>query len=273
MQIYNIYAPIAKTGSEPGAISKGCGQSFAKQLEAVEKNQACGRNCSKPDKIHLGTISASQPTVSHLLASHEDFRNECWKIVHCRSNAAKPYTRIPEGTDVYLDPLTKEITWGSADKDNKTDLFSSQREVMHYGSSMYFPKQKADLAQGSQEIIREAIDAAAAKHNLPKDLIAGVIRAESNFNENAVSTAGAQGLMQLMPETALELGVENPFDIRQNIEAGTRYLRKMLDLFDGDIEKALAAYNAGPGTVKRYNGQVPYAETQNYVAKVMSYLA
>jgi soluble lytic murein transglycosylase-like protein len=138
---------------------------------------------------------------------------------------------------------------------------------------MYFPKQKADLAQGSQEIIREAIDAAAAKHNLPKDLIAGVIRAESNFNENAVSTAGAQGLMQLMPETALELGVENPFDIRQNIEAGTRYLRKMLDLFDGDIEKALAAYNAGPGTVKRYNGQVPYAETQNYVAKVMSYLA
>jgi soluble lytic murein transglycosylase-like protein len=138
---------------------------------------------------------------------------------------------------------------------------------------MYFPKQKADLAQGSQEIIREAIDAAAAKHNLPKDLIAGVIRAESNFNENAVSTAGAQGLMQLMPETALELGVENPFDIRENIEAGTRYLRKLLDLFDGDIEKALAAYNAGPGTVMRYNGQVPYAETQNYVAKVMSYLA
>ena len=120
-------------------------------------------------------------------------------------------------------------------------------------------------------MIEQTVQKAAAKYNLPPELIAAVIRAESNFKVGAVSSAGAQGLMQLMPATAKELGVKNPFDIEQNIEGGTKYLRKMLDRFGGSVHKALAAYNAGPGTVIKYNGRVPYPETRQYVKRVLQF--
>jgi membrane-bound lytic murein transglycosylase B len=103
------------------------------------------------------------------------------------------------------------------------------------------------VALSDRQIIEQNIQRAAAKYNLPPELITAVIRAESNFEVSAVSTAGAQGLMQLMPATAKALGVKNPFDIEQNIDGGTKYLRKMLDRFGGSVRKALAAYNAGPG--------------------------
>jgi hypothetical protein len=119
--------------------------------------------------------------------------------------------------------------------------------------------------------IDRSIAKASRKYDLPESLIRGVIRFESAFRADAVSPAGAQGLMQLMPATARELGVVDPFDVQQNIDGGSRYLRKMLDLFDGDVEKALAAYNAGPGTVRKYDGIPPYRETRRYVEKVVSY--
>jgi soluble lytic murein transglycosylase-like protein len=114
-----------------------------------------------------------------------------------------------------------------------------------------------------------SIQQAAAKYNLAPELIRSVIRAESNFQADAVSPAGAKGLMQLMPETARELGVTNVFDIQQNIDGGARYLRQMLDRFGGDLKRALAAYNAGPGAVEQFNGSVPYAETRQYVKRVL----
>lgn len=114
-----------------------------------------------------------------------------------------------------------------------------------------------------------AIEKAAATYRLPAKLIRSVIQCESNFDAQARSHAGAQGLMQLMPATARDLGVTDPFDIGQNIDGGARYLRQMLDRFDGDVALALAAYNAGPGTVSRYGGIPPYRETQAYVRKVL----
>jgi soluble lytic murein transglycosylase-like protein len=131
----------------------------------------------------------------------------------------------------------------------------------------------SQVKTGSKErlTIEKSISKAAARYNLPPALIKGIIKAESNFQVSAVSHAGAQGLMQLMPGTARELGVENPFDIDQNIDGGSRYLRKMLDNFDGDIRSALAAYNAGPGTVRKYKGDVPYQETQQYVDRVLRF--
>ena len=118
-------------------------------------------------------------------------------------------------------------------------------------------------------LIADSIKSAARRYHLPEKLIESVIQAESNFQVDAVSPAGAQGLMQLMPATARELGVDDPFDIRQNINGGAGYLRQMLDRFGGDVRLALAAYNAGPGTVEKYNGDVPYRETQNYIERVL----
>ncbi|MEK6568708.1 MAG: lytic transglycosylase domain-containing protein [candidate division NC10 bacterium] len=114
------------------------------------------------------------------------------------------------------------------------------------------------------------IEAFAAEHSIDSALIRAVIRAESNFNHRAVSRKGAQGLMQLMPATIWRLSVGDAFDPHENIGAGVRYLRKLLDQFQGDLTLALAAYNAGENAVLRYSGVPPYQETREYVRKVLS---
>lgn len=106
-------------------------------------------------------------------------------------------------------------------------------------------------------------------YELDQNLVRSVIEVESCFDPYAVSRVGARGLMQLMPATAKELGVSEPFNARQNIRGGTSYLRKMMNKFDGDLELALAAYNAGPNAVKKYKGIPPYKETQSYVKRIM----
>ena len=120
--------------------------------------------------------------------------------------------------------------------------------------------------------IEAEIDCAAERHNLDPNLVRAVIRAESGYRHDVVSSAGAMGLMQLMPGTAASLGVADPFDIRQNIDGGTRYLRRMLDMFDDDLDLALAAYNAGAGAVRRHGGIPPFRETMNYVPRVQRYM-
>jgi soluble lytic murein transglycosylase-like protein len=114
------------------------------------------------------------------------------------------------------------------------------------------------------------ITAAAKKHGVDPALLAGLVKQESGFNPNAVSPAGARGLTQLMPGTAAGLGVTDPLDPAQALDGGAKYLRQQLDAFGGDVTRALAAYNAGPGAVQRYGGVPPYAETQNYVRKVQA---
>lgn len=133
---------------------------------------------------------------------------------------------------------------------------------------------KTDVANffAGAETYQAEITAAAKKYHLPEKLITSVIKQESNFNASATSAAGASGLMQLMPATASYLGVSDRFDPAQNIMGGAKYLRQMLDQFDNNVETALAAYNAGPGNVKKYGGIPPFQETQNYVKKIMNYM-
>ena len=117
----------------------------------------------------------------------------------------------------------------------------------------------------------EYIEQAALRYKIPSNLIRAVMHAESAFDPRAVSSVGASGLMQLMPETAQEMYVKDIFDARDNIEGGVRYLRVLANEFDGDMVKMVAGYNAGPEAVKKFNGQVPpFAETQAYVRKVLS---
>ena len=114
------------------------------------------------------------------------------------------------------------------------------------------------------DVIREA----AGKYGVDPKLVSAVAEIESGFSQDAISATGAVGVMQLMPETAESLGV-NPYDAKQNISGGTQYLRQMLDDFNGDVRKAVAAYNAGPEAVREYGGVPPYSETQQYVASVL----
>jgi soluble lytic murein transglycosylase-like protein len=131
------------------------------------------------------------------------------------------------------------------------------------------PPPATAAAPAGADPIQQAVAAASREHQVDPDFIHSVIRAESGYNPRAVSPKGAQGLMQLMPRTAAQLGVLHPFDPAANVQAGTAYLRQLLEQYHGDPVKALAAYNAGPERVARYGGIPPFPETEAYVARVI----
>lgn len=135
-------------------------------------------------------------------------------------------------------------------------------------ASAVSPKKDEDYS--SKTKIKELISRVSQKHGVDEKLVNALVNQESGFNPNAKSRVGAMGLMQLMPSTAKGLGVTNPMDPEQNVEGGVKYLKSMLDRYNGNIILALAAYNAGPGAVDKYDGVPPYKETQNYVKSILS---
>ena len=142
---------------------------------------------------------------------------------------------------------------------------TAYEQVSRYDENKRGIQQKKDIPGKYDGIILKS----SQRHNIDPALVKAVIMTESSMNANAVSKKGAKGLMQLMPETAKSLGVTNGAHPKQNIEAGTRYLKYLIDAYDGNIRIALAAYNAGPGTVNRYKGVPPYKETRSYIKKVL----
>ncbi len=167
-----------------------------------------------------------------------------------------------KGSNAVYIPESVKQALASSYGNTKLDSYVSDDVIgsTAYANSLAGAGQYADI-----------IEKASAAYGVPEKLIAAVMKQESNFNPSVVSHAGAQGLMQLMPQTAQYLGVTNAFDPEQNIMAGAKYLRQMLDKFNNDPTLALAAYNAGASRVTKYGGIPPFKETQNYVKKVMNY--
>lgn len=156
--------------------------------------------------------------------------------------------------------------------ESKFPLRTSQSTA--YQPNMDFAKvlSSATVANNKEGgAIVQQIERAATLHGLDPALAKAVAKAESDYDANVISEAGAQGVMQLMPETAAQLGVENPLNPAENIDGGVRYLRGLLDRYGGNVSLALAAYNAGPGNVEKFGGVPPFKETQQYVAKALEY--
>jgi hypothetical protein len=287
MQVKNINisnvskSSITKAASVPTGFAQTLDSSMARTNpnKNVTNTASISQDRITHDKtrlIKLGNISPAQPTVSHLSINHPEYGQECWKIIHSDLNKDKPYTQIPDGTKIYLEPESKEIIWDNTNYNRtstRTINFTHASGIAQPTLPTRSPNHSNHrIKSNEQYLIDQSVSRASTRYNLPQELIKAVIKAESDFQTRAVSSAGAQGLMQLMPSTAKELGVKNPFDIRENIEGGARYLKKMLDIFSGNLEQALAAYNAGPQAVKNHQGRIPFQETRLYVKRVISFL-
>ena len=165
---------------------------------------------------------------------------------------------------------TTEHRWKSVPSANIRAARSAAAEVNHYlgEPGVNTPTNFVGGKAFSPQDIDAAIDHAASRHNVDPNLVRAVIKVESNFNPNAVSRKGAMGLMQLMPQTARQLNVANPFDPQQNVDAGVRHLKQLMENYGGDVKLTLAAYNAGQGAVARSAGVPHFAETRNYVKRI-----
>jgi soluble lytic murein transglycosylase-like protein len=185
------------------------------------------------------------------------------------ASSGRSQTSAQQSGLVFWSPT--ERRWKPVPSANVRAARSAAEEVNHLLASTEVVTPAARPVRGrvfSQQEIDAAIDEAASRHNVDPSLVRAVIKVESNFNPNAVSRKGAMGLMQLMPQTARRLNVSNPFDPEQNVEAGVRQLKQLMENYGGDVKLTLAAYNAGPGAVARSAGVPHYAETRQYVKRI-----
>lgn len=178
------------------------------------------------------------------------------------SNTQHRWKRVPRAVARAARSAAAEVLSQTSSGEASSPSSAQPAEGESLGSS------SAGTTLMSSEKVNAAIEAAASRHNVDPNLVRAVIKVESNFNPRAVSRKGAMGLMQLMPDTARQLNVAHPFDANENVDAGVRHLRSLLDSFGGDVRLSLAAYNAGSKAVQRSNGIPANPETRNYVKQI-----
>lgn len=232
-----------------------------KTMMEIQALQSLGTTDSSSNSILSSNSSAFSELMEGLLEDASTSLNEAYNQLgsgvssHTAASVNEPFLAS------FLYPGTSTV------RSNTTNSTPIEAYITpdYTGQTAY-----GNVLQGATQYA-SIIEKAAATYNLPEKLIASIMKQESNFNPDVKSSAGATGLMQLMPATAKYLGVQDSTDPEQNIMGGAKYLRQMLDQFDNNISTALAAYNAGPGNVRKYDGIPPFKETTNYVKKVMNY--
>ncbi len=227
-----------------------------------------------PLKLNRAILIATALLAGQLSASAAD-------LAMMRNGSSIPFIRKEQIGNVtrlyitggYMDVPTSEIA--SFDKDDSPEPPATSQPEVQVQSAQTTPAVTAPTPVAAtnspvtQADIDQVVREASLRHQIDPDFVASVIKAESNFKPHAVSKKGAQGLMQLMPQTATQLGVKDAFDPKANVEAGTAHLSALLDQYNNDPIKALAAYNAGAHRVQQYHGVPPYQETRAYVAKIV----
>lgn len=238
---------------------------FNRQAEALMRNQAVQAGRVDPfDVLHARLEQSFEDVMRGVQAHDEPVAPPPAAAPHSYVGAAHgtPWSATTLGV-----PSQPLISWGGG-VTPPTGIPSAQFPIAPIANVAGTPISAAAPGSVGPDL-EPLIGEMSAKYEVPAWLVRNVIRQESGGNPSARSPVGALGLMQLMPGTAAELGVHDPLDPRQNVEGGVKYLRKMLNTFGGDMEKAVAAYNAGPGSVQRYGGVPPFAETQNYVRRIL----
>jgi soluble lytic murein transglycosylase-like protein len=229
-------------------------------------------------RVRLGVLVTLAIAALPCFAAEVAVLRNGFSIRHERREIVGEVTRLFVSADgsSFVDVPTAEIEHFEAAPElpassSLTPASSSRLPASGAGNTA---SQPSPFARSSQHVSRalnldDVVSSASGRYRLDPDLVNSVIKAESGFNAHALSPKGAQGLMQLMPRTASQLGVPNAFDPQANVEGGTKYLRELLELYNFDLVKALAAYNAGPQRVEQYKGVPPYYETRAYVARIV----